>query len=136
MDTQEAILVPLCIADTTVDAINDMYDQITQRAYEIFLARGGVGTLDIEDWLRAEQELLFKPETRVEQTDHGITVTIRIGQAIPTDLQVLITSDAMIIQAEDASTNKTVFRSVEFPRRIDTNKAAAVYRNGCLILTA
>jgi HSP20 family molecular chaperone IbpA len=136
MSIQEAVLVPLCIADTTVDAINEMYDQITQRAYEIFLARGGVGTLDIEDWLKAEQQLLFKPETQVEQTDDGITVTVRIGHVIPTDLQVLITSDAMVIQAQDNSTDKTVFRSVEFPRRIDVNKAGAVYRNGCLILTA
>jgi HSP20 family molecular chaperone IbpA len=136
MNIQEAVLIPLCIADTTVDAINEMYDQITQRAYEIFLARGGVGTLDIEDWLKAEQQLLFKPETQVEQTDHGITVTVRIGHVIPSDLQVLITSDAMVIQAQDNSTDKTVFRSVEFPRRIDVNKAGAVYRNGCLILTA
>ena len=136
MNIQEAVLVPLCIADTTVDTINEMYDQITQRAYEIFQARGGVGTLDIDDWLKAEQQLLFKPEARVEQTDHGITVTVRVGQVIPTDLQVLITADAMVIQAEDTTTDKTVFRSVEFPRRIDVNKAGAVYRNGCLILTA
>jgi HSP20 family molecular chaperone IbpA len=136
MNTQEAILVPLCIADTTVDAINEMYDEITQRAYEIFLARGGVGTLDLEDWLKAEQQLLFKPEARIEQTDHGITVTIRIGHVNLTDLQVLITPDAMVIQAEDVSANKTVFRSVEFPKRIDVNKAGAVYRSGSLVLTA
>jgi HSP20 family molecular chaperone IbpA len=42
----------------------------------------------------------------------------------------------MVIQAEGATTDKTVFRSVEFPRRIDVNKAGAIYRNGCLILTA
>jgi len=136
MKTQEAILVPLCIADTTVDAINEMYDAITQRAYEIFMARGGVGTLDLEDWLNAEQQLLFKPDARIEQSDDGITVTIRIGLVNLSDLQVLITPDAMVIQAEDPSTGKTVFRSVEFPKRIDVNKAGAVYRSGCLIFTA
>ena len=33
------------------------YDQTAQRAYELFLARGGTHGQDIKDWLRAEQEL-------------------------------------------------------------------------------
>jgi hypothetical protein len=32
-------------------------DQIRQRAYEIFLARGAVPGDDVQDWLRAEREL-------------------------------------------------------------------------------
>ncbi|MGD0946927.1 MAG: DUF2934 domain-containing protein [Candidatus Binatia bacterium] len=32
-------------------------DQIRQRAYEIFLARGAAPGQDLEDWLRAESEL-------------------------------------------------------------------------------
>jgi hypothetical protein len=32
-------------------------DQIRQRAYEIFLARGAVPGDDVQDWLRAEHEL-------------------------------------------------------------------------------
>jgi hypothetical protein len=32
-------------------------DQIRQRAYEIFLARGAAQGQDVEDWLRAEREL-------------------------------------------------------------------------------
>jgi hypothetical protein len=43
-------------------------DQIAQRAYEIFLARGGPHGQDIEDWLRAEQELrAAKGRTRSER---------------------------------------------------------------------
>ncbi len=32
--------------------------QIAQRAYELFVARGGSHGYDIEDWLKAERELL------------------------------------------------------------------------------
>lgn len=32
-------------------------DQIAQRAYEIYLERGGGPGLDVDDWLRAEREL-------------------------------------------------------------------------------
>ena len=34
-----------------------MVEQIRQRAQEIFLARGGTPGKELDDWLRAEQEL-------------------------------------------------------------------------------
>lgn len=33
------------------------HDQVAQRAYEFFLARGATPGHDVEDWLRAEDEL-------------------------------------------------------------------------------
>lgn len=39
-------------------------DQIRQRAYEIFLARGAAPGQDIEDWLRAERELQASQNNR------------------------------------------------------------------------
>jgi len=34
-------------------------DEIERRAYERFVERGGMDGADIEDWLRAERELLM-----------------------------------------------------------------------------
>jgi hypothetical protein len=39
-------------------------DQIRQRAYEIFLARGGAPGQDLEDWLHAERELQASQKDR------------------------------------------------------------------------
>jgi hypothetical protein len=33
-------------------------DDVTQRAYELFLARGRVDGHDVEDWLEAERQLV------------------------------------------------------------------------------
>ena len=33
-------------------------EEIAQRAYEIFVARGGAPGRDLDDWLQAESELL------------------------------------------------------------------------------
>jgi len=44
-------------------------EEIRQRAYEIFLARGGTPGKEMEDWLRAEQEL--KRERAVLKTPSG-----------------------------------------------------------------
>jgi hypothetical protein len=36
------------------------YEAIAKRSYELFLARGGESGHDVEDWLRAEADLLGK----------------------------------------------------------------------------
>src|SRR5262245_57006095 len=136
MNPQEAMLIPVHIADDVIEQIEDMYDRITERAYAIFLRRGGIGNLDLEDWLTAEQELLLKPDVRIEQTDGQMTITICIGEACPIDVQVVVTPDAMLIQGESSLATKKIFRTVEFPRRIDVKKAEARFVNGCLVLTA
>jgi len=128
--------VPMRIAETIIDEIEEMYDQITKRAYEIYRERGGNCTLDLEDWLTAERELLYKPEVHVEEVDQRIVVTVRIGKVRPLDVQLLVTPDAMVIQAHPVASAKKVFRTVQFPRRIDVNKAEATYADGYLILTA
>ena len=35
-------------------------DDIARRAYALYLARGGQEGHDVEDWLQAERELLFR----------------------------------------------------------------------------
>jgi HSP20 family molecular chaperone IbpA len=136
MNSQEAISVPVRVGETIVDEIEEMYHRITRRAYEIFRERGGNSTLDLEDWLTAERELVFKPAVHVEETNLQITVTVCIGKIRPLDVQLLVTPDAMVIQAEHSTTAKKVFRTVQFPRRIDVSKAEARYADGCLVLTA
>ena len=136
MNSQEATAVPVRIAETIVDEIEEMYDQITRRAYQIFRERGGTSSLDLEDWLTAERELLLKPEVRIEDINRRITVTIRLGKVRPLDVQLLVTPDAMLIHAENGKRDKKLFRTVQFPRRIDVSKAEARYENGCVVLTA
>ena len=40
------------------------YEEVARRAYEIHLARGGGEGFDVEDWLRAERELLREREKK------------------------------------------------------------------------
>jgi hypothetical protein len=43
------------MAADSPDAVTD--EQIAERAYYIFLERGGAGGSEVDDWLQAEQEL-------------------------------------------------------------------------------
>lgn len=45
--------------DLTAAKISEpLTKEIEQRAYELFLDRGGIDGNDVEDWLRAESEIL------------------------------------------------------------------------------
>jgi HSP20 family molecular chaperone IbpA len=123
-------------ADSILDEVEEMYDQITRRAYEIFQERGGICTLDLEDWFAAERELLFKPGVHIEENGKEVIVTVRLGKVNLMGVQLLVTPLAMLIQAECGDMAKKVFRTIEFPRRIDVNKAEAKYEDGYLVLTA
>jgi HSP20 family molecular chaperone IbpA len=136
MNPQQAMLIQVRIAADLVESIERIFDRVTHRAYEIVRARGAIGTVDLEDWLTAEQQLLLKPNVRVEETDSQVTVTICIGEVGLMDVDIVVTPDAMLIQAESSGTPKIIFRTVEFPRRISVSKAEAKFVNGCVVLTA
>lgn len=136
MNPEQAILICVRTAESIAEEIEGVYEEITSRAYASFLQRGGIGGLGLEDWLKAERELLVKPVAHVREMDCRIIVTIRIGKVRPADIQILVTPDSMVIQAENRVVGKRIFRTIEFPRRIDVNKAEAIYADGCVILTA
>jgi hypothetical protein len=50
-------------------------DQIRQRAYEIFLARGAAPGQDVQDWLRAERELQTSRNKSDQASPRSMTVS-------------------------------------------------------------
>ena len=70
-------------AVSITDEIETIYDEITRRAYELFLAHRGEGALDVEDWLLAERELLIKPPASVYRSGNRIKVTVGLGGVQP-----------------------------------------------------
>jgi len=63
METYEAELRAPAAGPTAAEielsepAVSIPIEQISQRAYELFLERGGAHGADVDDWLRAEREL-------------------------------------------------------------------------------
>ena len=51
-------------------ALSPTAEEIAQRAYEIFLARGGEAGHDVDDWLQAESELLSEHAARGPSRDN------------------------------------------------------------------
>ena len=49
------VVAPQMVGDTT--AAGDERQRLAERAYELYLARGGAEGGDLDDWLQAEREL-------------------------------------------------------------------------------
>jgi hypothetical protein len=46
---------------------DDIDEQIRHRAYELYLARGGTHGTELQDWLRAEEEIVKAREAAIDE---------------------------------------------------------------------
>jgi HSP20 family molecular chaperone IbpA len=128
--------VPIRIGTTILDDIEKAYDDITKRAYEIFLERRGAYTLDFEDWLTAENQLLWKPDFRVVEKRGLFVVRVDLKVVDPATVDILVTTEDVLVQSGENPHHPRVFRAVHFPAPINPFQLHATYVKGTLILIA
>jgi HSP20 family protein len=137
--------VPMTQKDSIFDQVEQLHRRIANRAYDLFLGRNGWGDA-IGDWLSAEQELVWKPAVELREQNGTFTIAAALPGVDAKDITVDITPQDVVIEAatehkhtEDKGkvhrcefTSGRVFRSLVFPKPVDTAKAKAEYQNGML----
>ena len=146
MATQTALVidsevnVSIIYSQEEVSALLDsMEDAIQRRAYQLFEERKSRDGSDLEDWLRAEDEILFAKGPLVTLLDDQIDVRIDLGERQFTSLTLGIEQFRIVVtgstKTEGESGDNCFFRLVTLPGQIDpSNSSAAVY-NACLCVT-
>src|ERR1700693_1194498 len=74
---QMATILPIKKTESIFDELEHMQDRIMHRAYDLFERRGGMFGGDLDDWLTAEHELVWKPP--VEMTEKAKEFSLRIA---------------------------------------------------------
>ena len=70
------------------DRIQQTYDSIARRAFEIFDNNGRWLGHDLEDWFRAESELLHPVHLEIAESDDNLTVRAEVpGTSAPRNLR-------------------------------------------------
>lgn len=136
-------------AASLIDRVDAVQRQIAERAYELFHLRGCALGRAIDDWLAAERERVWKPPVELVEKDGEFLVEAAIAGVLPKDLHVQVTAHGVLIQGNGAHQHRPgetvhacefrpgrLFRTVEFPRRVDVDKVRADYQNGLLRLWA
>jgi len=147
--------VPVRKSKSIFDEIDRMRDRITRRAYEIFSANGGIFGRDINDWLAAENELVWKPAIELEEKDNEFLLRIAVPGVDPKDINIEVTAEDILVRADIHHEHKhehkeekkgevhacefasgNLFRSIHLPKKIDSEKVKAEFKNGMLTLKA
>ena len=143
-------LAPIRKSKSVIDEIEKMRDRIMGRAYDIFTSNGNLFGNDIDDWLQAERELVWRPAVELTEKENVFCLEVAAPGVDPEELDIEVTPDDILIRAtvhhehqekkgevhicEFAQGN--LFRSIHLPKKIEPEKVKAAFKNGLLTLNA
>lgn len=135
--------------ETLVDRINSIFNDISRRAYQIFEGDGSRHGHDVEDWLKAEREMLSPVNIEMTETDQAVAIKASVGNFNEKELQISVEPRQLTITgkheaSKEEKKGETVYSEtiasdilnvVALPADVDAAKASATLRNGMLTLT-
>jgi HSP20 family protein len=136
-------------AEKLLEQMKELSQAISRRAYEFFETRGRQIGRELEDWFRAESELLRRVPVEIRQSDNQLTVRAEVPGFSASDVQVSVEPRRLIISgkiepAAEPAAGEIIYtercpnsfcRTLDLPTEIDPAQAAATLRNGLLELT-
>jgi HSP20 family protein len=135
--------------DSLFDQVEDTFNALARRAYEIFEGNGRGFGRDIENWFQAEKELLHPVPVNVTESDTSFELKAEVPGFNEKEVEIGVEPRRVTITGKretkkEEKKGKTVcaescsdqvLRMVELPAEIETDKVTATLRNGVLDLT-
>lgn len=130
--------------------IDRTFQQITQRAFEIFERNGHQFGHDIDDWFKAEMDLLHPVPVQVAEVGDNVEVRAEVPGFNQNEIEVSVEPGRLtIVGQRETDTRKEkpgktiyaescsdqILRIVELPAIVDAEKATATLKDGVLQLT-
>ncbi len=141
----------LVSSDRIFDRMKDTIDAVARRAFAIFEANGRMFGRDLDNWLRAERELLHPLYLEISETEAALTVDVEVPGFTEKDIEVSVEPRRLTITGtreatEERKKGKTVyserasnqiFRVVGLPAEVDPASTAikTTYDAGILTIT-
>jgi HSP20 family protein len=128
------------------DRIPQIYDSIARRAFEIFDNNGRWLGHDLEDWFRAESELLHPVHLEMAESEDNLTVRAEVPGFSTKELEISVEPRKLTILGkheaqEESKKGKTIYsercareilRVVDLPAEVDGLKVSAILKDGVL----
>ena len=135
-------------AEKMFDRLAEFTRETAHRANEIFQRRGGEIGSELEDWFRAESQVLLPVRLEVTETDEHIIVRAAVPGFKPEEIEVSVKDDILILSGETESQDKredenTVYsdwhsnkfcRQLRLTSEVDEEKSSATLKDGVLQL--
>jgi len=142
--------VPLAVKQSStgdiIDRFQQIYDSIARRAFEIFDNNGRWFGHDLEDWFRAESELLHPMHLEMAESDDNLTVRAEVPGFSIKEIEINVEPRRLTIAGkheahEENKKGKTIYsercaneilRIVDLPAEIVSSKVSAILKDGVL----
>lgn len=135
-------------AEKLFDQMKDFSQSIARRAYDYFEARGREWGHELEDWFKAEADLLREVPVEIVETEKQLNIRAEVPGFQASEIKVSFEPRFLTLsgttEQETTTEGKTVYserRSQQFYRRlslpteVDTTTATAALKDGVLELT-
>jgi HSP20 family protein len=124
-------------------------EAIAKKAFERFQERGYQLGHELEDWFKAEREVLRRVPVEIKDIDGKLDIRAEVPGFTAENLKVSVEPNRLTIKGETESksdkkedgtiysewkSNK-IFRSLDLPTRVDADLALAKIKDGVLTLT-
>jgi HSP20 family molecular chaperone IbpA len=133
-------------SEEIVDQCSRMIDVIARRAFEIFKSRGGSPGHDLEDWIRAEAELLHPVPLNVSESSGEYIVLAEVPGFASKDIEINVEPSCLSISGKRETMKEEVsakmirsewcadqiVRTFGLPSDIDTSKVSTTLKDGIL----
>ncbi len=135
-------------AEKMLERLAQITKETTQKAFEYFQRRGGEYGRELDDWFKAESDVLLPVPVDVNETKDQINVRAGVPGFKPEEIEVSVKDKTLILSGkteteekkEDENTIFREWRSNRFCRRlplsseVDADKVTAKLKNGVLKL--
>jgi HSP20 family protein len=140
------VSVKQSVTGDVFNRIQQSHDSIARRAFEIYDNNGRWLGHDLEDWLRAESELLHPVHLEITEFDGALTVRAEVPGFSAKELEINVEPQRLTItgklEAQEESKRgkpiysercaKEILRVVDLPGEVDTSKVSATLADGIL----
>jgi HSP20 family protein len=146
---QQAPASPVFVeAEKLFEQMKEFSQSVARRAYEYFEARGREFGYDLEDWFRAESELMRRVPLEIKEADSQITVRAEVPGFAANEINVSVEPQRLFISGKSEKTTEDqkeqtllseirsnrFCRELRLPAEVDPAKTTAVLKDGVLEL--
>lgn len=125
-----------------LDRFEELTNQVKERAYQLFEARGRKHGRQLDDWCQAEGELLTACACDVKATDDQLVIEVDVPGFQAEDLKVNVLPDTVIVEGNASqkksrkdeaaeyseSSSQTLFQRIPVPETVLVDKAKRHYK--------
>lgn len=149
MASRAVPVTPVKKVGSLFDELTEIERQLSERAFELFERRGWGRERELDDWLQAEKELLWRPCAELTETDDALRASFAMAGIAAKDVKVQVEPDRLTVRAATSHEHRkeegglhfcefhqgSLYRSIRLPAAVVPEKAKAELREGFLTVT-